>query len=371
MDRISLYIFRHLIVATAVAAAILFFAIWLTQSLRLIEVIVDGSAPFHIFLRMVLNTLPNFLVVILPVGLACAVLFTYNRMLADTEMVVMRAVGISPFGLARPALAMAAVVAALIYSANLYFLPLANQDYRRLQELVKEEYSTVFLREGQFNEVSDDITVYFRERLDNGELRGILIHDNRDSAKPVTMIAARGVMAQTESGPRVLMFDGNRQEVERRSGSATVLYFDQYALNLEILREDRPEPWLKPKERFLPDLLNPDLDDPRDVAQESRLIAVGHQRLSSPLLVFAFTAIGLGALLSGGYNRRGQGLRIVTALALVVVVYAMDFAGTTLTRRSTAFLPMLYVTPLVTFALGMAAMYIRPPRPARRQPAAA
>lgn len=371
MDRISLYVFRHLIVATAVAAAILFFALWLTQSLRLIEVIVDGSAPFHIFLRMVMTTLPNFLVVILPVGLACAVLFTYSRMLADTEMVVMRAVGISPFGLARPALLMAALVAALIYAANLYFLPLANQDYRRLEQLVKEEYSTVFLREGQFNEVTDDITVYFRERLDNGELTGILMHDNRNSEKPVTMIAARGVMAQTESGPRVLMFDGNRQEFERRSGSVTVLYFDQYALNLEILREERAEPWLKPKERYLPDLLNPDLDDPRDAVQETRLISIGHQRLSSPLLALAFTAIGLGALLSGGYNRRGQGMRIVAALTLVVLVHALDFAGTTLARSSTAFLPMLYVTPAVAFVLGLAAMYIRPPRPVRRHPAAA
>ena len=371
MDRISLYIFRHLVVATAVAAAILFFAIWLTQSLRLIEVIVDGSAPFHIFLRMVVNTLPNFLVVILPIGLACAVLFTYNRMLADTEMVVMRAVGISPFGLARPALVMAAIVAALLYSANLYFLPLANQDYRRLQELVKEEYSTVFLRQGQFNEVSDDITVYFRERLDNGELTGILIHDNRHEERPVTMIAERGVMAQTESGPRVLMFDGNRQEFDGESGSVSVLYFDQYALNLEILREDRPSPWMKPKERFLPDLLNPDLSNPRDADEEARLISIGHQRLSSPLLAFAFTAIGLGALLSGGFNRRGQGLRITAALGIIVLIHALDFAATTLTRSSTAFLPVLYVTPVVAFVLGLAVMYIGPARRVRRRPAAA
>ncbi len=371
MDRISLYIFRHLIVATAVAAAILVFAIWLTQSLRLIEVIVDGSAPFHIFLRMVIDTLPNFLIVVLPIGLACAVLFTYNRMLADTEMVVMRAVGISPFGLARPALVTAALVAGTILAGNLYFLPLANQDYRRLQDLVKEEYSTVFLREGQFNEVSDDITVYFRERLDNGELTGILIHDNRDREEPVTMIAARGVMAQTESGPRVLMFGGNRQEFDRESGTVSVLYFDQYALNLEILREDQEQPWLKPRERFLPDLLNPDLDDPRDAAQQTRLIAIGHQRLSSPLLAFAFTAIGLGALLSGGFNRRGQGLRIAGALALVVVVQALDFAATTLTRRSLAYLPMLYLIPTATFVLGIAAMYVRPLRAVRRRTAAA
>ncbi len=370
MDRISLYIFRHLVVAAIVSVAILVFAIWLTQSLRLIEVIVDGSAPFHVFLRMVLVTVPNFLIVVMPIGLVCAVLFTYNRMLSDTEMVVMRAVGISPLGLARPALMLAAITAFLAYVLNLYFLPLANQDYQRLQELVKAEYSAVFLREGQFNEVSDDITVYFRERLDNGELTGILVHDNRDSGQPVTMIAARGVIAQTESGPRVLMFDGSRQEFSREPGTMTVLYFEQYALSLEILRENREKPWQRPKERFLPDLLWPNLEDPQDRLYETRLIGIGHQRLSSPLLAFAFTAIALGALLSGDFNRRGQGLRIVLALIAVILIQALDFGGTTLTRQSQAFVPMLYLTPILTFAVGMATMYVRRPRPARGLPAA-
>lgn len=371
MDRISLYIFRHLIVAAFVSVAVLVFAIWLTQSLRLIEVIVDGSAPFHIFLRMVVTTVPNFLIVVMPVGVVSAVLFTYNRMLTDTEMVVMRAVGISPLGLARPALILATITAGFAYTLNLYFLPVANQDYQRLQDLVKAEYSTVFLREGQFNEVSDDITVYFRERLDNGELTGILVHDNRESARPVTMIADRGVIAQTEIGPRVLMFDGSRQEFNREAGAITVLYFDQYALSLEILREDQSQPWRRPKERFLSTLLWPDLDNPRDRQNETRLISIGHQRLSSPLLVFAFTAIALGTLLSGDFNRRGQGLRIVFALVAVILVQALDFAGTTLTRRSQTFVPMLYVTPILVFMVGMAAMYIRRPRSARRLPAAA
>ena len=219
--------------------------------------------------------------------------------------------------------------------------------------------------------MSDDITVYFRERLDNGELNGILIHDNRDGSKPVTMIAARGVMAQTESGPRVLMFNGNRQEFSRDRGSITVLYFEQYALSLEILREDQGQPWQKAKERFLPDLLFPNLEDPQDRLFETRLISIGHQRLSSPLLAFAFAAIALGALLSGDFNRRGQGLRIVLALAAVIAVQALDFAGTTLTRQSVAFVPMLYATPTLTFAAGMAAMYFRAPRPARRRRSAA
>ncbi|NNG04069.1 MAG: LptF/LptG family permease [Inquilinus sp.] len=370
MDRISLYIFRHLVVATVMATAILTFAIWLTQSLRLIEIIVDGSAPFYIFLRMVADTLPNFLSFVMPIGLVCAVLFTYNRMLSDTEMVVMRAVGISPLGLARPALALALVVAGIGYAMNLLVLPLANQDYRKLQELVESEYATVFLRAGQFNEVATGVTVYFRERTRNGELDGILIHDNRQPDDPVTMIADRGVVAQTEAGTRVMMFGGNRQQLDRETGRLTTLYFEQYALNLQILEPELGPPWQRAKERFIGGLLFPDLDNPRDVAEYARLKSVGHQLLSTPLLAFCFVAVALGALLSGDYNRRGQGKRLASALIVVVLVQAGFFAATSLTRSSVAFTALLYALPVVVFLAGLAAMYLRPPRRPRRQPAA-
>src|SRR3546814_15541555 len=113
MNRISLYVFRHLTVATAIATLVLTFAIWLTQSLRLIELIVDGQAPMPVFLQMVALSLPNFLVVVIPVAMVAAVLFVYNRLLTDSELVVMRAAGMGPARLAAPALAMALVLTAL------------------------------------------------------------------------------------------------------------------------------------------------------------------------------------------------------------------------------------------------------------------
>src|SRR3546814_20163483 len=93
MNRISLYVFRHLTVATAIATLVLTFAIWLPQSLRLIELIVDGQAPMPIFFQMLALRLPNFLVVVLPVAIVTAVLFIYNPLLTDPELVFCRAAG--------------------------------------------------------------------------------------------------------------------------------------------------------------------------------------------------------------------------------------------------------------------------------------
>ena len=110
MKRLTLYLFRHLIVATLFVTAGLTLVIWLTQSLRLLEIVVDGGAPIYLFLQLMLVTLPTFLSIVLPIGLLAAVLFTYNRLTMDSELVVMRAAGLGPWGLAKPAVLLGLIV---------------------------------------------------------------------------------------------------------------------------------------------------------------------------------------------------------------------------------------------------------------------
>ena len=110
MKRLTLYLFRHLAVATVFVTAGLTLVIWLTQSLRLLEIVVDGGAPIYLFLQLMLVTLPTFLSIVLPIGLMAAVLFTYNRLTMDSELVVMRAAGVGPWGLAKPAVLLALMI---------------------------------------------------------------------------------------------------------------------------------------------------------------------------------------------------------------------------------------------------------------------
>ena len=72
---------------------------------------------------------------------------------------------------------------------------------------------TLLLREGVFNNPAPGMTVYLRERGADGEFRGILVHDNRDRENPVTYMAERGALVVSESGPRVVMVNGNQQPV--------------------------------------------------------------------------------------------------------------------------------------------------------------
>ena len=91
MKRIDKYIFRQLLLTTLVVAAALTCVVWLTQSLRFVEMIVNRGLSAALFAYFTLLFLPAFLSVILPISLLAAVLFTYNRLLTDSELVVLRA----------------------------------------------------------------------------------------------------------------------------------------------------------------------------------------------------------------------------------------------------------------------------------------
>lgn len=366
MKRLSLYLMRHLVVATVLVTAALAMTIWMTQAMRLLDLVVDGGAPLQLFGTLMVVTLPTFLANVLPLSLLAAVLFTYHRLTVDSELVVMRAAGLGPWALARPALLLGLIVMLITYALTLYIAPAANRELVKLQRLARSNYSTVFLRAGVFNDLGDGVTVYVRERGRDGSLEGILIHDNRDPQRPVTVMAERGVLTEGEAGPRVAVFNGNRQEMDRETGQLSHLYFDRYAVDLTVFQSDLSARFPDPRERRLEELANPAAitSDPR---LQRHMVAELHQRLAAPLLALAFPITGLAILFSGEFNRRGQSRRIAVAVVTGLVVQSAALGVGNLAANHTGVVPLQYAVPLVPILVGVWLMHRRP---GRRRPGA-
>ncbi len=361
MRSITKYVLRQLVGVTIFVTVGLTFAIWLTQSLRLVDYIVNRGLPVSTFLSLVGLLLPSFLGVVLPIACFCAVLFIYNKMISDSELVVLRAAGLSQAQLAGPALAIAFAATALGYAISLHFLPASYGGFKQLQHEIRNDYSAVLLQEGRFNTISDGITVYVRERGVEDELYGILVHDNRQRQRPVTMMAERGALVTSETGPRVVMFNGNRQEVTKGTGRLRLLYFDSYTVELAKLETALQSRWREPKERYLPDLLNPD-DSVDDQRFYNELVAEGHQRLVSPLYTLSFVLVALAALLSGEFNRRGQVRRLVVAVICIAVLEGLALALQDMASRTASAIPIMYAGPALPIVAALIVLLRRPRR---------
>ena len=96
MGTLDRYVLRQVLIATVLVAATLTCAIWLTQSLRFVELIVNRGLTIGTFFYLTLLLLPSFLWLLLPISLFAAVLFTYLRLTTDSELVVMEGSGHLP-----------------------------------------------------------------------------------------------------------------------------------------------------------------------------------------------------------------------------------------------------------------------------------
>ena len=352
MQAITRYILGQVLTATLFIATALTFAVWLTQSLRLFDYIVNRGLPASTFLSFIALLLPSFLGVVLPIAAFTAVLFVYNKLALDSEMVVLRSAGLSQLQIARPALLLGLLVTIAVYSISLYFQPLSYRAFKDLQHSIRNNYADVLLQEGEFTVISDGITVFVRERTADGQLRGILVHDGRNRENPVTLMAENDALVVSDTGPRVVMKNGNRQQMERGSGRLSLLHFDSYTIELAQLEERLARRWREPKERFVTELLFPD-DSYNDKKNFNELIAEGHQRLAGPLYTMAFILIALAALQSGEFNRRGQLRRIVTAVLCVIGLEAISLAVHDIAIRAPKAIPLLYVSVLLAIAAAL------------------
>lgn len=350
MRRLQRYILGQLLGPFAFFLAALTGVIWLSQSLRYVDLIINKGLSAGFFGYMTLLILPSVFNIIMPISLFAAVLYTYNKLSTDSEIVVMRSAGLSNMALAWPALALAGICTVLSYVLSLYLMPMGQRTLQETMTTLRTNLSHVLLQEGSFNTIGDDLTVYVRARQAGGAMQGILVHDNRNRDRPVTMMAESGALVSTEHGPRFVLVNGNRQEVDHAEGHLSLLHFDRYTLDLSQFVQRREQRWLKPGERYLHELLWPS-DDPDDQANAPRMLAEGHDRLSSPFYDLAFTLLALTVLLSGQYSRRGQGWRIIVAILAVVLIRATGLGLTNAAAKVPLLLPLIPLHIAATIAI--------------------
>jgi lipopolysaccharide export system permease protein len=350
MRGLNRYILRQCFGVMIFVTAALSAAIWLAQSLRLIDLIVNRGLSIEVFLYLATLILPRFLDIVLPIGAFIAVLFTFNRLITESELVVMRSAGLSHLALAKPVLILAGIAFFVLMSLSVYFLPASNRAFKDLQFEIRNRFVSSLIQEGTFTTISDKLTIYIRSRDDRGEVIGLLINDSRDPQKPVTILAERGVFVDSPTGSRIVMVNGNRQQFDPESRKLSLLTFESYTLDLDSLHDAPVVRFREAQERFLDELFFPPAD--ADGSLREGFLVEAHQRILVPLSAFSFSLIPLACLLPGQLNRRGQLKRVLLAIALAFLFELLDLGVNNLAFHSAVAIPLMYVVDLSPFVLG-------------------
>jgi len=369
MNGFNKYVLKQLLVGMILVTIGLTCVIWLTQSLRYVEMIVNRGLTAGTFIYFITLLLPKFLSIILPIAIFAVVVFIYSKLITDRELVIMRGAGQSQTALAKPALILAMMVVMFGYLLNLYLLPESYRMFRALQWDIRYSFSHILLQEGAFNTVSKGITVYVRERTKDGQLLGILVHDQRSEKNPFTILAERGALVESKDGSRVVMFNGNRQSVDPKTHQMSILYFDRNIYELDPPKTVGDIRYRGARERTLKELFNLKKADV-NLNDYGKFIVEMHKRMISPLSALGFTFVGLACLITGSFRRRNQSRRSVLAVAIIVCLQASVLGLENACAKNLDLIPLMYANAILPIFGGYLLM-LRTPRRRRTVPALA
>ena len=351
LPRLSIYVLGQMIGPTVLFALLLTAVIWLTQSLRLLDLVINRGQSAPTFIYLTLLIVPSLLVIILPIAYFAGTLFALNKLNSDSELVVMSAAGFSRAQIAVPVLLAAAITMALTYLCGLYLMPAGQRAMKDKVVDIRADIGAALLNEGEFNTPADGLTVFIRELNSDGTIRGVMVHDNRNKKTPVTYLAVRGQLAQTPAGARLIMFDGTVEESAHAGGQLTVLKFQRDVFDLDQFAGPARATDRATSERYLPELFQPNPKLPQKL--RNAYIAEGHNRLSQPLYCIAFAMIALAAVLRGRRARGANALRLALAALAAAVVRIAGYGVQGLAVGTPSLIFLFYVIPILGAAIAL------------------
>ncbi len=354
MRSLFLYIVRQIIGPFVLFTLVLTLVIWMTQSLRLLDVVINRGQSAEIFAYLTMLMLPSLLVVIIPVAFFGAALYVLSRLNTDSELVVMWSAGISRLQTALPVICAALVAMAITYVCGFYLMPMGQRMMNEKLFDIRADIGAAILREGAFTSPTDGLTVFIREIAPGGEIRGILVHDNRQPQRPSTYLAESGTFAQTPNGPRLIMVNGHIEQSEGGGSRLSLLKFDRYVFDLDQFAGPQRAGSRDASEQFLTELLHPSPALSRSV--RGAFLAEAHNRISAPLYCILFALIALGATAKGPMTRGSYALRLTAAGLIGACLRLLGYAAQGMAARNPAMIFLLYLFPLAGIVVSAIAL---------------
>lgn len=359
MKSLPRYIFSQTAVPCLMAGIVLTGIIWLTQTLKMLDLLITQGQTLGTFFQLSLLALPTAVNIVLPIALFSALLYGLNKLISDSELIVMFSAGVSRWTVAIPIVALTAIIMIVVTFLNVYAMPATMRELRAKLFEIRGDVATSLIREGAFNNPVVGLTIYVRSRTPEGGIRGIMVHDERDKMQPVTYVAETGELVRLPDGPRLIMYNGNIQRINRTHGKdatepLTLLYFDKYTYDISQYTSSATAEPNESRERFLHELFDPAPDDYYGQVMKARLRAEGHDRLVAPLYPLMFAFIALAVLLPAPFNRRGYSARIAVGVLVAIVLRVIGFGLVNTAATQPFVIPLLYLLPLGACGVCMA-----------------
>lgn len=300
--------------------------------LKLADLVVSKGVPLKDILLMVAYLLPNFAIITIPMSLLLAVLLTFSRLSGDSEIIAIKASGISLYRILPPILLVSFAAYLIAAITAVYALPLGNAAFKLLISHSIYGRLNLNLKEQVFNTTIPGLLIYVNKNSSkSGTLSGVMIQDERNQKDISTIFAESGSVESDENGRKfyIHLTDGSIHQ-SRPKGVYRVLGFRAYDLEIDLSKISAV---LEKTELDMP------LSEIRHNLKiggfpKKMMIDMGlevHRRFALPFACFIFAVV---AVPLGVQNRRsGKAAGFSSSIAVILLFYIVQSIGRNLGEK--------------------------------------
>jgi LPS export ABC transporter permease LptF/LPS export ABC transporter permease LptG len=331
--RLNRIFYKEVVGPCLITLLVLTFVVFTREFGRLAEMLIRRDADAVVLARIVAYILPSVLIFSVPFSFLIGTLIAFSRLSGDSEIVAMKASGVSTWRMLRPILKIALLVALLTGVLTISLLPEANWRLRQLSHELGYKPIQSSLKPRIFNEDLPNTILYVEDiDLRNAAWKGVFVHTSTDGVKR-TILADHGEMLSDRFGRRVQLHLEKGSVYETREATPESDSLTSFATQ-DVLIElpDVDTAFSKPKR---PKDKNPwelwSAGRSSDPLTRKASLAELHGRLSLPLapLIFAVLAVTLGI----GAPRGGRGYGFITSIIVAFSYYILFDVGRTMASQ--------------------------------------
>ncbi|MFQ5457285.1 MAG: LptF/LptG family permease [Myxococcota bacterium] len=336
---LNLYLAKEILVFFVLGLVVVTFVLVVQNILRIMETTLGAGVGFWEFLKLCYYILPPFVSFSIPMALLVAILIGLGRLSADGEILALKSSGVSLYQILWPAAAIALAAYVTTTVITIKVEPWSRQAMRRLIYDLSARF-TLGIKERVFADYSG-LVMYVNEKPPgSSELRGILVFDEKEAERPVTVFAERGEIINDPESLKISL---------RLSNGSIHLLSDDFQTYQEATFESSRftvdlSQYLEPlgaKPTRVSDMNVEELADlirrfrmrevltERGLADLRRLQVRYHQKFSLPFacIVFGMLAVPLGIQPPKSSRFRGFVLALLVVLSYFALMTAAEVFG--------------------------------------------
>ncbi len=291
----------------------------------LIRRVTESGLPISVAIQVLLLKMPEFIAYSFPMSILLSSLMTYSRLSSDSELVALKACGVSIYRMVVPALALAFLVTGITFAFNELLVPSANYQATQTLAAALDEKDPDFQERNilyqEFEQVKQpngkqkDVLarMFYAKEFDGNQMRGLTILDF--SQDGFDQIVSAKSASWNPSQQLWDFFDGTIYAVSTDGSFRNIVKFDQQQLKLprgplDLASQPRDYNEMNIAQSY--DYLGL-LKQSGDADKIRKLKVRIQQKYALPFICVAFGLVGaaLGARLNRGGRSTGFAISIV------------------------------------------------------------